>query len=56
MKESLKTALREDLESTLDRQPLDHEYANMETDALLLVQMCIKRIEALEAAIENLKK
>lgn len=51
-----KQNIKDDLEKTLGRPAKTHEIANMETDALLLAQFCIKKIEELEKRITDLEK
>lgn len=56
MKQEHEKLMRDDLKLLLKREPKSDEIANMETDALLLARMVMKRVELLEEEVEKLQK
>lgn len=56
MKQENKDELKKDLDNHLGRPANPNEVINMETDALLLVKMLIKKVENLEERIIKLEK
>ena len=55
MKKENKNKLKKMLKGKLGREPKANEAINMETDALLLAQFLITKVEELEDRIKSLK-